>query len=199
GPDMPDRPAFAVDSRPPRRGMRLMLAAAALWTFTGAVAIGLLLAMGPGPGWFGAAGSLVGLAIAACVGAGYLADRRETVRLAAVAQAAGLADRPGETLTIASIVARLGKRLERAHHFRAALGSLETPLLVVDERGVILAASLGLQRLAPTALEGETLDGLFGPGYLSGGGAPEEALVMLQGQRLTAYRRLLPSGRYALE
>ena len=196
---MLDRAAFAVDSRPPRRGMRLMLAAAALWTFLGAVGGGLLLAMGPGPGWFAAAGSLVGLAIAGSIGGGYLADRRDTARLAAVAQAAGLADRPEEPLTIASIVARLGTRLERAHHFRAALGSIEAPLLVVDEHGVILAASLGLQRLAPGAREGETLDGLFGPGYLNGGGAPEEALVLLQGQRFTAYRRPLPSGRYTLE
>jgi methyl-accepting chemotaxis protein len=176
-----------------------MAAAAGVWTFFGAVAGGLMLAMGPGPSWFAAAGSLAGLAIAGCLIGGFVADRRETVRLAAVAQAAGLADRPGEPLSIASIVARLGTRLERAHHFRAALSSIEAPLLVIDEHGVILAASLGMERLAPNAREGKTLDGLFGAGYLSGGGAPEEALVMLQGQRLTAHRRALPSGRYALE
>lgn len=197
---MPDRPVFAVDSRPPRKGLRLMLAAAALWTFLGAVGGGLLLAMGPGPGWFGAAGSLVGLAIAGSILGGHIADRRDAARLAAVAQAAGLAERPEEPLSIASIVARLGTRLERAHHFRAALGTIEAPLLVVDEHGIILTASLGLQRLAPGAREGETLDGLFGPGYLlDGGGAPEEALVMLDGRRFTAYRRPLPSGRYVLE
>ena len=177
-----------------------MAIAAGLWTVYGAAAGGLLMAMGPGPGWFAAAGSLAGLGIAFCLIGGHLADRREAARLAAVAQAAGLADRPGEVLSIASIVQRLGNRLERAHHFRAALGALEAPLLVIDEHGTILAASLGMERLAPGAREGETLDGLFGAGYLDGGGgAPQETLVMLRGQRLVACRRPLPSGRYVLE
>lgn len=177
-----------------------MLAAAALWTFYGGAAGGLLLAMGPGPGWFGAAGSLAALAIAGSLIGGHVADRREARRLAAIAQAAGLSDRPNETLSIASIVARLGTRLERAHHFRAALSSIEAPLLVIDEHGVILAASQGMERLAPGAIAGETLDGLFGAGYLEGGGgAPEEALVMLKGMRMMAHRRALPSGRYVLE
>ncbi len=177
-----------------------MLAASGLWTFYGAAAGGLLLAMGPGPAWFAAAGSLAGLAIAGSLIGGHMADRREAARLAAVAQAAGLSDRPGEVLSIAGIVARLGRRLERAHHFRAAISAVEAPLLVIDEKGVILAASNGMERLAPQAREGQTLDGLFGAGYLDGGGgAPAEALVMLRGQRLMAYRRALPSGRYALE
>nr|WP_236020926.1 methyl-accepting chemotaxis protein [Devosia sediminis] len=177
-----------------------MLAAAGVWMFFVAVAAGMLLAMGPGPAWFAAAGSLAGLALAGCAAAGVVADRRDAARLAAVAQAAGLVDRPGEVLSIAGIVARLGNRLEKAHHFRAAIGAIEAPLMVVDEHGVILAASRGMERLAPRAREGETLDGLFGPGYLDGGGgAPEEALVLLKGQRLVAQRRPLPSGRYALE
>jgi len=192
---MPDHAAFAVDSRPPRRGLRLMLAATALWTVSGAVAGGLLLAIGPGPAWFAAMGSMAGLAIAGSLLGGLLADRRDEARLAAVAQAAGLCDRPGENLSIAGIVERLGRRLERAHHFRAALSAMDAPLLVIDEHGTILAASLGIERLAPEAREGATLDGLFGPGYLQGGGgAPQEALVLLKGQRLVAYRRPLPSG-----
>ncbi|MHA6300214.1 methyl-accepting chemotaxis protein [Devosia sp. CAU 1758] len=197
---MPDHAALIVDSRPPRRGLRLMLAAAGLWTIAGAIAVGLLLATGPGPGWFAAVGSLIGLAIAGSLVIGQVADRREAARLAAVAQAAGLSDRPGETLSIGSIVTRLGTRLERAHHFRAALSTLKSPVLVIDEHGVILAASQGMERLAPDAMEGETLDGLFGAGYLeAGGGAPEEALVMLRDRRFVAQRRPLPSGRYTLE
>jgi methyl-accepting chemotaxis protein len=177
-----------------------MLAASGLWIFGGAVAGGLLLALGPGPAWFAAVGSLAGLSVAGSILGGHLADRREAARLAAVAQAAGLADRPGEALSIAGVVQRLGTRLEKAHHFRAALSAMEAPLLVIDEQGVILAASLGMERLAPAAREGATLDGLFGAGYLDGGGgAPEEALVMLKGRRLVAHRRPLPSGRYALE
>lgn len=177
-----------------------MAAAVGLWIFYGAVAAGLLLAMGPGPSWFMAAGSLAGLAVAGCLIGGAVADRREAARLNAVAQAAGLCDRPDETLSIASIVSRLGKRLERAHHFRAAISAVDAPVLVIDEHGVIIAASRGMERLAPEAREGQTLDGLFGDGYLEGGGgAPEEVLVQLKGQRLIAQRRALPSGRYALE
>lgn len=177
-----------------------MLAASGLWIFGGAVAGGLLLALGPGPAWLAAVGSLAGLSVAGCLAGGHVADRREADRLAAVAQAAGLSDRPGEALSIAGVVQRLGTRLEKAHHFRAALSAMEAPLLVIDEHGVILAASLGMERLAPEAREGATLDGLFGAGYLDGGGgAPEEALVMLKGRRLVAHRRPLPSGRYALE
>ena len=177
-----------------------MLAASGLWTLLGATAGGLLLAMGPGTTWFTAVGSLVGLGIAGSLAGGYLFDRRDAQRLAAVVQAAGLSDRSGEALSIGGIVARLGKRLEKAHHFRAAIGMLEAPLLVIDEHGVILAASRGMERLAPGAKEGETLDGLFGAGYLeTGGGAPEEALVLLDGRRFVAQRLALPSGRYALE
>lgn len=197
---MSDRAVFSVDSRAPRRGLRLMLAASGLWTLLGATAGGLLLAMGPGATWFTAVGSLVGLGIAGSLAGGYLFDRRDAQRLAAVVQAAGLSDRSGEALSIGGIVARLGKRLEKAHHFRAAIGMLEAPLLVIDEHGVILAASRGMERLAPGAKEGETLDGLFGAGYLeTGGGAPEEALVLLDGRRFVAQRLALPSGRYALE
>ncbi|WP_338721210.1 methyl-accepting chemotaxis protein [Devosia sp. XK-2] len=177
-----------------------MLAASALWTFYGVAAGGMLLAMGPGPAWFTAIGSLAGLSVAGCLVGGAIFDQRDARRLAAIAQAAGLADRPGEVLSIASIVERLGRRLEKAHHFRAALGLLDAPLLVVDEHGIILAASRGMEQLAPGAVEGETLDGLFGAGYLEGGGgAPEEALVLLQGKRFVTQRRPLPSGRYALE
>jgi methyl-accepting chemotaxis protein len=177
-----------------------MLAASGLWIFSGAVGVGLLLALGPGPAWFATVGSLAGLAVAGSLIGGHVADRREVARLAAVAQAAGLSDRPGEALSIAGVVQRLGTRLEKAHHFRAALSAMEAPLLVIDEHGVILAASLGMERLAPQAREGATLDGLFGAGYLDGGGgAPEEALVMVKGRRLVAHRRPLPSGRYALE
>src|SRR5690606_24135855 len=159
-----------------------MLAASGLWTLCGATAGGLMLAMGPGPAWFAATGSLAGLAVAGCLIGGQVADPREAQRLAAVARAAGLADpadRSEDALSVAGFVRRLGKRLEKAHHFRAALSLLDAPLLVVDETGVILAASRGMERLAPQAAEGQTLDGLFGAGYLGeGGGAPEEALVL---------------------
>lgn len=198
---MPDRAANGDDSPPLRPGMRLVLTACGLWLVAVATALGLLLALGPGPGWFSASGSLVALAMAASLIIGAVADRREAARLSALARAAGLAgDGPGARLSIGGIVQRLGIRLERAHHFRAAIGTLESPVLVVDETGTILVASMGMERLSPDIREGGTLDGLFGAGYLeAGGGAPEEALVLLRGRRFMVQRRALPSRRYALE
>ncbi|ODT71067.1 MAG: hypothetical protein ABS75_10065 [Pelagibacterium sp. SCN 63-23] len=197
---MSESAVHVSDSPPPRRGLRLMLTAAGLWLFAGSLTLGLLLALGPGTSWFLATGGLAALALGGCVILGEMEDRREAGHVAAIAQAAGLADRPGEALSLASMVRRLGNRLERAHHFRTALSILDAPILVADEKGTILAASRGMERLAPGAGEGETLDALFGAGYLDeGGGAPEEALVLLRGQRHMARRRVLASGRYVLE
>lgn len=197
---MPDLVQTSADSRAPRPGMRLTLLVGLLWLIAVAAIGGLLLALGPGPAWLAGAGSLVGLAGAGSVIAGMRFDHREARRLAAVAQAAGLSDRPNEPLSIASIVRRLGIRLEKAHHFRAALSDLESVVAVVDGDGTLLCSSAGLLRLVPNARDGETLDALFGVGYLeAGGGAPEEALVLLGGKRLLLTRRPLPSGRYMLE
>lgn len=197
---MQDHAAIASDSRSLSRGMRLMLGASGLWGLCGGLAGGMLLANGPGPGWFMLAGGLAALGVAGSLTMGMLADRAEARKLAAVAQAAGLSDRPGEQLSIDGIARRLGQKLEQAQHFRTAIGTLEEPVLVVDARGTILAASQGMERLAPGATAGETLNGLFGAGYLeAGGGAPEETLVQVQDQRLIARRRAMPSGRYVLE
>jgi methyl-accepting chemotaxis protein len=197
---MPDHSALRSDSLPLPQGLRLMLGASAIWTVSGALAGGLYLALGAGPAWLAALGSLLGLSIAGSAVLGFVSDRREAGRVAAVARAAGLSDRPGETFTIAGIVQRLGSRLDRAHHFRTAIGTLDAPVLVVDDKGAILAASRGMEQLQPAAREGGSLDGLFGAGYLeAGGGAPEEALVVVGGRRFVALRKALPSGRYALE
>ncbi|QQR39335.1 methyl-accepting chemotaxis protein [Devosia rhizoryzae] len=197
---MSDNAAKLHDSRPLGGGLRLALQASGMWLFGSAVGVGLLLAMGPGPGWFAAVGSICGLATAGTIGAALLADRKETQHLAALARAAGLSDRPDDRLTMAHIVRRLGDRLERASHFRAALGTMETATVVVDEKGALLAVSQGAERLVPGLHEGETLDRLFGKGYLeSGGGAPAESMVLMGGRRFSMLRRNLPSGRYVLE
>ncbi len=196
---MPDRAAPSPDSSLYGRSFKLMLAAAGLWLLAGVISVGLLLAMGAGPRWFAALGSLAGLALAACLAAGHYLDRREQSHLAAVAQAAGLTDRPEAGLSIAEIVRRLGIRLDRAHHFRAAIGSLDGVVLVADADGTILAISQGAERLAPGVHEGQSLDALFGKGFLAGGGASEGGLVLLGGKRFSMARHGLPSGRQALE
>lgn len=197
---MPDRSINTGDSRPPEAGLRLALVVSGLWFGALAVAGGLLLTMGPGPSWLAVLGSLAGLAFAGSAVLGHLADRRAAWTLGAMARAVGLEDRPGEILTLGGIVERLGRRLDRAHHFRAAIAAMDAPVLVVDKDGTILVASKGLGTWAPQAKDGESLDRLFGDGYVeAGGGAPQEALIALRGQRLAVHRHGLPAERYALE
>ena len=179
---------------------RVALIAAGMWLGGAAVAGGLALALGPGPAWLGAVGALVALAVAGTLGAATLFERQDSRTLASVALAAGLSEKPDEPLTIASIVARLARRLETAHHFTGAIAALHLPVLVVDEQAMLRAASSGLTALAPAAREGATLDELFGPGYLAaGGGAPEETMVMLGGHRFEVHRLPLAANCYLLE
>ena len=127
-------------------------------------------------------------------------DRRARRDLAAIAVAAGLSDRPGEIMSMGEIVARLGKRLERAQQFKMAISALGQPLAVVDDGGQILAASAGLTRLVRGAVEGASLDVLFGEGYLkSGGGVPEQSLVVLGGARFDVRRQVFATTRLLLE
>src|SRR5690606_17136471 len=105
---MPDSSAIKTASPPMVLGLRPALASRGLWLLAVAAAGGMLLATGPGPGWLAVVGSLAGLAIAGSVLLGSDADRRERRLLAGMARAAGLADRPEQQITIASIVHRLG-------------------------------------------------------------------------------------------
>ena len=180
--------------------MRLALIAAGLWLVALALAGGLLLAMGPGPTWLVATGCLVALALAGTLVAGGRAEWAQQRLLSEVARAAGLTDRANEPFTIAGIVQRLGVRLERAHHFKAGIAASSQAVLVVGDKGSILSASNGMTALVAGAIEGATLDALFGRGYLaSGGGAAEESMVMLAGVRYQVLRRPITSQCYLLE
>ncbi len=196
---MPDRSATQPDSSRYGRGFKLMLGAACLWLLAGLIGMGLLLALGPGVRWFTALGSLAGLALAGSLAAGHYLDRREQLYLEKVARAAGLEGGPDSDLSMSAIIRRLGTRLDRANHFRAAIGNLDGVVVVADIDGTIIAISAGAERLAPGVHEGQSLDALFGPGHLAGGGASNGALVVLGGQRFTIARHGLPSGRHALE
>ncbi|MET3927971.1 methyl-accepting chemotaxis protein [Devosia sp. 2618] len=180
--------------------LRLALIVTGLWLSAIALSGGLLTFFGPGlPTMAGIAGVLI-VALGAALIVSIRQDWHNSRMLASVALAAGLADRAGEPLDIASIVARMGKRLERAHHFKAAIAAMHQPALVVDDKGLILAASAGVGALAKEAAEGASLDTLFGEGYLqAGGGAPEEAMVMFGNGRFTVKRHTLAVGRYMLE
>jgi methyl-accepting chemotaxis protein len=180
--------------------LRLALSIAALWL--GAMALTGVIAAMLGNGAAGQ-GTIAGLVLATLAATLFVAarlDQRDSAMLASVALASGLSDRPGETLTMAGIVGRLGKRLERAHHFKSAITALHQPVVVVDDNGLILAASAGASGLVKGPIEGATLDLLFGAGYLAaGGGAPEETMVALGNGRFTVRRLPIATGRYLLE
>ena len=180
--------------------LRLALIITALWLGAMALTGVALTFLGGGAAGQGTIAGLILVVLAATLFVATQRDRQDSVMLTSVALAAGLSDRAGETLTIEGIVARLGKRLEKAHHFKSAIAAMHQPAVVVDDNGLILAASLGAAALVKGKIEGATLDLLFGAGYLAaGGGAPEETMVMLGNGRFTVRRRNIAAGRYLLE
>ena len=180
--------------------LRLALLTGAIWLGAGALAVGLAFAWGQGVGGYWAAGMLSVAAIVGTLSIAVLLDRRDNRALAAVALAAGLSDNTDETLSLVNIVARLGRRLERAHHFKSAIGAIHQPVVVVDEAGKILAVSAGVARVATGAIEGATLDALFGQGYLdAGGGAAEQTMALFGGKRFDVRRFTIAANRYLLE
>lgn len=180
--------------------LRLALVITGLWLGSLMLAGAMLAVIGSGPAWQGSIAGIVLATMAATLFIAAQRDRQDQAVLASVAMAAGLSEQVGEPLTIAGIVARMGRRLEKAHHFKGAIGAMHHPVMAVDDQGLILAASAGAARLAAAPLEGASLDVVFGEGYLaSGGGAPEETMVMLGGGRFTVQRRPIAAGRYLLE
>lgn len=187
--------------------LRLALILAASWLGASALACALVLLTEASLLQIGLLAGLAALALLATLGLAVWLDRKNNRMLVDVALAAGLSQSADEVLSISEIVGRLGKRLERAHHFKSAIGQIHQPVVVLDESGVILAASAGMAQLATGAVEGATIDALFGPGYLdAGGGVPEETMAML-GERRYAVRRyaiaanrqlveLVPAGSY---
>lgn len=180
--------------------LRLALIITVLWLGAMALTGAVLHVLGSGVSGQGAIVGLVLATLAATLLVATQRDRQDSATLASVAMAAGLSDQAGEPLTIIGIVARLGKRLEKAHHFKSAITAMQQPVVVVDDNGLILAGSAGASALVKGTIEGATLDLLFGAGYLAaGGGAPEETMVMLGSGRLTVRRRSIGAGRYLLE
>ena len=65
-----------------------------------------------------------------------------------------------------SIIASLCVRLERAAAYKAAFNALETPALLVDKEGEIIAASAGFLSLNPAATPLSVLSSLFGDDFV---------------------------------
>ncbi|WDQ99922.1 methyl-accepting chemotaxis protein [Devosia sp. J2-20] len=180
--------------------LRLVLIFAAIWLGAGALGLGFAGAFEPGWQQISFVAVLLLIAVVASLAVAIRADMAAANTLAAITRAAGLAERAGEVLSMGEIVTRLGTRLERAHQFKLAVSAIHQPLVVVDEGGQIVVASLGITRLVREAVEGASLDALFGEGYLSaGGGAPEQSLVLLADQRFEVRRHPYAAKRFLLE
>jgi methyl-accepting chemotaxis protein len=181
------------------RRMRLALLVSLVW----AVALGLALVAAlflPQPL---AVTDGAALAVAAVLGAAALgrwAERKTQGQLHDLAAAVGAGGAQGERLTVEAVIGNLAQRLDLASQFKVAFAGLLQPALVANASGEILATTKGLRAIAPEAQEGQTIDALFGHGYLiEGGGAAELSLVMAAGQRFEARRRIAGSGRVVIE
>lgn len=153
-----------------------------------------------GPGLVGYA--VAGFGAAAALGGSFLlgrgADTQFEEKLGALGKAVGIG--AGERMSVEAIIAKLCARLERANQFKSAFIGLKQPVLLLSHDGEILGASQGLLAVEPQAEEGQTLDALFGAGYLhAGGGVAEEGLVTAGKQRFEARRRDAGGGRVVLE
>lgn len=138
-------------------------------------------------------------AIAAMAGAliaGRRADRSFAARLAAIGQAVGV--RPGEASSLEAIVQSLCSRLDRAHNFKSAFGSLRQPAALIDGDGEILGVSNGLVLAEPKAEEGGLISDVLGGSVLLEDMA-EESIVTVGDRRYVAERRELGGGRSIIE
>lgn len=178
--------------------LQVALLTSLVWLGAAVAAIAAVSLLGPSSPGLGAAGASLLLGFAASLLLGRRADRRAEAKLGALGRAVGVG--AGERMSIEAIVARLCSRLERAHQFKSAFSGLRQPALLLSADGEILGASQGLVAIEPRAVEGQTVDVLFGEGYLAGGGGvAEEGLVTAGSRRFDARRRDAGGGRTLLE
>ncbi len=180
--------------------MRLALAACCIWLAVFLAATGLVLAAGLNTGVLAAEGALAALAVVATLAMAYWLDQKEARLLDRIGLSAGLEKVSGEQLTFSSIVARLSQRLELAQQFKGGIGAICHPVLLVADGGTILAASSGAAKLALGLEPGQSLDALFGAGYLAaGGGTAEQSRLEVGGKLYEVSRRQVGASRYVLE
>jgi methyl-accepting chemotaxis protein len=146
-------------------------------------------------------GALAVVAIVASLLIAAAAERDVQRKLAELGRAVGAAGGKDlrDGVSIEAIVANLATRLERATQFKAAFAGLSQPALVATAQGEILGASRGLTALEPLAVEGASIEVLFGDGSVAGGGMADEELVSLGDVRYTASRRAAGGGRAVIE
>ena len=183
------------------RRTRLALIICCLWLAAGAGCVFAFLWQGAGVTTIVASAGLGVLAIAGSILVGYRADRVAGANLAALAQAVGAdsVQAPGQALTLEMVIGTLVQRLERTSPLRTAFSQLVTPAVIAGTSGEIFAMSRGLLDVAPRAVEGESIETIFGAGFLLGGGVAEETLAVIEGQRFVVSRRPVGTSRVLLE
>jgi len=180
--------------------MRLALIATSLWLVAMFLAGGLMLAMGLNGSSLIMIGGVVAMGVAGTLSIGQQFDRDQQAILRSVARAAGLSDAPGETFSITSIVAQLDAQSERNHQLKTTIGAMHQPVLLVDDKGIILSASQGIAALAPLAIDGASLSIVPGVAELTGDSAvPETATLVLGGVPYQLRRLTIDATRYVLE
>lgn len=178
---------------------RLALLINLCWLAGVAAAAAALLVFGPGLVGFGISTVSLVAAFVASLLLGGAVERTHRGKLEVLGQAVGVT-RAGEGVSVEAIVKNLCARLERANQFKVAFNGLRQPVLLLSPEGEIMGASQGIVALEPRAIEGQSIDIVFGSGFLDqGGGLAEEALVRLGDHRFKTRQRATGSGRIVLE
>lgn len=180
------------------RRTRVALLANLCWLFAFAAAWAGVSTFGPGPLGYGIGALLAAAGFTCSLYLGHRADTRFEEKLGVLGKAVGAGS--DERMSVEAIIANLCRRLERANQFKSAFVGLKQPALLLSPDGEILGASHGLRAIEPRAEEGQTVDMLFGEGFLrAGGGVAEEGLVTAGRRRFQARRRDAGGGRIVLE
>ncbi len=182
------------------RRTRVALIVNALWLAAFAAAVGSLLYFGIN--WLTVGGSFAAAALALgfSLVIAHNLEQDWQLKLAQLGKAVGVVDAGEGRTSVEAIVANLAGRLERASQFKAVVAGLAEPIAVVSPDGEIIGASWGMSTLVPRAIEGASIDVLFGPGTFSaGGGIAEESLLRIDGMRYAAHSRSAGAGRMVVE
>jgi methyl-accepting chemotaxis protein len=134
------------------RPSRLLAIAGLAWVTALAVVVTVLAVFGPNPTAYPIAALAPLLAIGGTLLLARIAERTQAMRLGRFAEALGL--KPGDTTGFEALLQSLCERLERAHQFRTGFTQLRHPVVLVDDRGTVLAASAGAEALDPGLVEG---------------------------------------------
>lgn len=184
------------------RRTRVALIINALWLAAFAAAVGGFLYIGINWLTVGISFAMAALALGFSTLIAENIEHDVQLKLAQLGKAVGISNGrdPRESMSVEAIVANLAGRLERASQFKAVVAGLAEPVAVVSADGEIIGASWGMSTLVPRAVEGASIDVVFGPGTFSaGGGIAEESLLRIGGTRYAAHSRPAGAGRMVVE